>query len=249
MPFVNLAILGGLVLVLIAVNLLIVFFVNPKDFPRKEVLGKVWPLTKMHLWLLIGALIFQQLFVQLPTILVGLGQTALNIPNDEPISALVNAVISFALSIIVQAGSIALALHVIDGEGKARFSDLFSQLSVFWRYVGASILYGLIIGVGFILLIVPGIYWMLKYSLWPYFLVDKKVSVLDSLKMSAQVTKGHKWSLFSLYAFITALNVLGLCVFLVGFFITAPMSVLILAYAYRKLTSSSSTSVPTPVVA
>lgn len=242
-----LAMLGGALLVVIAINLLIVFLVNPKDFPRKEVFGTVWPLTKMHLWLLIGAVVFQQLFVQIPTVLVGLGQVALNIPNDDPVSGLLNAVLSFVLGIIVQSGFIALALHVIDGGGKARFSDLFSQLSIFWRYAGASILYGLLIVVGFFLLIVPGIYWMLTYSFWPYFLVDKKVSILDSLKMSARATKGHKRSLFALYALITALNVIGLCVFFVGLLVTVPMSVLALAYAYRKLTATSSTSVSAAV--
>ena len=197
----------------------------------------MWPLTKKYLWFFIGVMIFQQIFVQIPTLLTALVQTALNVPNDEPISSTANFIVSFVLGIIIQSGFIALALHAIDG-ALPRFSDLFSQFSVFWRYVGASILYGLLLFVGFLLLIVPGIYWMITYAFWPYFLVDKKVSIIESFKMSAQATKGHKWSLLLLYVFIIALNILGLCVFFVGVLVTAPMTALMLAYAYRKLTNS-----------
>ncbi len=232
-----LAAFAGLFLVVVAACLLIVFLISPKDFSRKEVLGTVWPLTKKYLWFFIGVMIFQQIFVQIPTLLTALVQTALNVPNDEPISSTANFIVSFVLGIIIQSGFIALALHAIDG-ALPRFSDLFSQFSVFWRYVGASILYGLLLFVGFLLLIVPGIYWMITYAFWPYFLVDKKVSIIESFKMSAQATKGHKWSLLLLYVFIIALNILGLCVFFVGVLVTAPMTALMLAYAYRKLTNS-----------
>lgn len=245
----TLAAFAGLVLVVVAVCLLIVFLANPKDFPRKEVLGTVWPLTKKYIWLFVGVMIFQQIFTQIPTFLTALIQSAMNIPNDEPISSNANFIVSFVLGIIIQSGLIAFALHAIDGV-QPRFADLFSQLSIFWRYLGASILYGLMLLVGFILLIVPGVYLMITYAFWPYFLIDKKVSIIDSFKMSAQATKGHKWSLLVLYVFIIALNVLGLCVFLVGILVTAPLTALMLAYAYRKLTNSMPlpTGVATPAV-
>lgn len=245
----TLAAFAGLLLVVVAVCLLIVFLVSPKDFPRKEVLGTAWPLTKKYIWLFIGVMIFQQVFTQIPTFLTAIIQSAMNLSNDEPISSNANFIISFVLGIIIQSGFIALVLHVIDGV-QPKFSDLFSQLSIFWRYLGASLLYGLMLLAGFILLIVPGVYLMITYAFWPYFLIDKKVSIIDAFKMSAQVTKGHKWSLFMLYVFIIALNVLGLCVFLIGVLVTTPLTALMLAYAYRKLTNSlpASTSGAAPAV-
>ncbi|MDP2630179.1 MAG: hypothetical protein Q8P56_02105 [Candidatus Uhrbacteria bacterium] len=233
----TLAAFGGFFLIVLAISFLIVFLVSPKDFPRKEFLGTAWPLIKKYLWFFIGIMIFQQIFVQIPTFLTALIQSAMNLSNDEPISSNANFIVSFVLGIIIQSGFIAMALHVIDGAAP-RFADLFSQFSIFFRYLGASILYGLMLFVGFILLIVPGVYLMLTYAFWPYFLVDKKVSIIESFKMSAQVTKGHKGSLLLLYVFIMALNILGLCVLFIGVLITAPLTALILAYAYRKLTNS-----------
>jgi hypothetical protein len=230
-----LPILGGIAIVVLVVSLLIVFLINPKDFPRTEVLGTVWPITKKRLWFLIGVFVFLQVFVQIPTFLTAVVQSAMNLSNEEPISSGLNSIVSFVLGVIAQSGFVALALHLVDGT-QARFSDLFSQLSVFWRYVGATILYGLLVGIGLILLVAPGMYWMLKYSLWPYLLVDKRVSIIDAFKMSARATYGHKWSLFLLYIFIAGLNIVGLFVFVVGYLVTAPLSALILAYVYRKLT-------------
>jgi|GEM_PF-1274964 len=227
----------GMFIVLLAINLLIVFFVNPKHFPRKEVFGMTWPIVKTHLWFFIGILIFQQIFVQVPTFVTAAVQTALKLPNDEPISSSINSLVSFVFGIIIQSGYTALVLHFVD-RVPARFSDLFSQLSIFWRYIAASILYALLILVGFILLIVPGVYWTLTYSLWPYFMVDKRMGIFESFKMSAQVTKGYKRSLFALYALLFAMNILGLCVFVVGVFVTAPITALAMSYAYRKLTGS-----------
>lgn len=234
----GLAVIGGILLVLLAVSLLLVFLIDTKHFPRKELFSVVWPLTKRHLWLLIGVFVFQQLLVQLPTVLTAVVQNAMNLSKDDPLSNFLESLVAFILGVIMQSGLVALALHLIDGM-KVSFSDLFSQLSVFWRYVGASILYGLMVAGGLLLLVVPGIYWMLTYSLWPYFLVDKKVSVMDSLKMSAQATRGYRWSLLLLYLFILALNIVGFFVFIVGIFVTAPMSALILAHAYRKMTGSA----------
>ncbi|MBI4599866.1 hypothetical protein HY732_03000 [Candidatus Uhrbacteria bacterium] len=239
----SLVVLGGIALVALAIALLIVFFVNPKDFPRKELFGAVWPLTKKHLWLLIGVVICLQLFAQIPTLLTALAQAALQVPSDEPLSSGLNMIASFLLGVILQSGFIALALHIIDG-AQPRFSDIFSQLPLFFRYLGATILYTIGVAIGLILLIVPGIYVMLTYGLWPYFLVDKKVSIMDSFRMSAQATRGHKGSLFLLYVMLAALNILGLFVFLVGILVTAPMAALMLAYAYRKLTGSSPATAP-----
>ncbi len=61
-----------------------------------------------------------------------------------------------------------------------------------WRFWGMSILIGLIVLVGFILLIVPGFFMIKRYLLAPYFLVDKNLSIGDAMKNSAKA--GQKYS-------------------------------------------------------
>lgn len=231
----------GILLVGIVIALLIVFFVSPKAFPRKEFMGTAWPLAKKYLGTFVGILLVQQILVNLPSIITGVLQFVYKLPEEEPISSSLNFLVTTAISIILQAGLVAIALKTIAG-GTPRVADLFSQMRFFWRYLGASILYGLIVLGGFLLLIVPGVIWFLKFSLWPYFLVDQNVGVIESLKLSARATKGYKPSLFVLYIYLGAVNFLGIVALFVGLFFTAPITLLAIAWVYRRLSASVSPS-------
>ncbi|MEK7122933.1 MAG: hypothetical protein AAB855_03695 [Patescibacteria group bacterium] len=229
----------GILLVGIVLALLIVFFVSPKAFPRKEFMGAVWPLVKKYFWIFVGILFIQQILINLPSIITGVLQFVYKIPEDEPISSSLNFIVTTAISIMLQAGLVAIALKTIAG-GTPAIADLFSQTRVFLRYLGASILYGLIVFGGFLLLIFPGVMWFLKFSLWPYFLVDQNVGVIESLKMSARATKGYKPSLLVFYIYLGALNLLGVAALFLGLFVTAPITLLAIAWVYRRLSAASS---------
>ena len=68
------------------------------------------------------------------------------------------------------------------------------------NYLGtvlAMFLKDLLIGVGFILLIIPGIILSFSYRLVPYIMVDMPgISATDALKQSRAMMKGHKWNTF-----------------------------------------------------
>jgi hypothetical protein len=62
--------------------------------------------------------------------------------------------------------------------------------------LGTAILYGLIVCIGCVLLVVPGIIWGLKYCLAYYALMDRRLSVGQALKLSGKITTGYKGQLF-----------------------------------------------------
>ncbi|MBI4252560.1 hypothetical protein HY623_00040 [Candidatus Uhrbacteria bacterium] len=237
----------GILMTAIVLALLIVFFVSPKAFPRKEYMGAVWPLFKRHFWLLLAIVIIQQVLANLPSAITGVAQGLFSLGENEPISAILSFVAMIVIVTILQAGLVGIMLTVVSG-GTPRLGDLFSKTRVFWRYLGCSILYGLITVGGFFLLVFPGVIWFLKFSLWSYFIVDKNAGVIEALKMSSQATKGYKPSLFVLYIYLMSLNLLGLSALFVGFFVTAPMTLLILAWVYRRLSGGVGTpsAVPKP---
>lgn len=68
--------------------------------------------------------------------------------------------------------------------------------------LGVSVLTGLIVGVGFLLLIVPGLLFTYWFALAPYILVDQKCGVIESLKRSKALVQGHAWEIFGLYGTI-----------------------------------------------
>jgi uncharacterized membrane protein len=49
------------------------------------------------------------------------------------------------------------------------------------------------------------------------------------------MTQGYKWSLFGLSLLLVLINLLGLLAFIVGIFVSAPVSLLALTHAYRVL--------------
>jgi uncharacterized membrane protein len=101
----------------------------------------------------------------------------------------------------------------------------------------SSILYGLIVGVGFILLVVPGIYLALRLQFYSFYVVDKNAGITDSLKMSWEATKGNTLNIFLFVLILIALNILGAIALLVGLLVTIPVSFIAVALLYRKLSA------------
>jgi hypothetical protein len=56
----------------------------------------------------------------------------------------------------------------------AEVQDMFAAFNNYWNAVGASLLVGIIVVIGFILVIVPGIIFACKLAFVPYLVVDKK---------------------------------------------------------------------------
>ena len=80
----------------------------------------------------------------------------------------------------------------------------------FWSFVGMSILAGIGVGIGFMLLFIPGIIVMVRWSAANGYLLSGEHSITDSLGASWEATKGHGWSIFGagllLWIGLTVLN-------------------------------------------
>lgn len=142
--------------------------------------------------------------------------------------------ISAVINVFLKMGTINLLLKAHDAPSSARFGDLWAP-DQFWNYVGAAIISGVIIVIGFILLIVPGIYFALRFLFVPYLVVDRKLSPMDALKESSRITKGQKGALLLLLLALLALNILGAIALVVGLLVTIPMTMLSIVHAYRTL--------------
>ncbi len=153
--------------------------------------------------------------------------------KDNPLSFLWT-LISMVISILVQIGSIKITLELYDGK-PLNFSNLYSQSNLILRYLGASILYGLMVFVGFIFFIIPGIYLAIKYQFFSYLIVDKNMGIMDSFKKSENMTQGVKMNLLLFFLALAGINILGALVFLVGLIITIPTTVMATVYVYKKL--------------
>jgi len=206
-----------------------------KNFSNKEAIKYGWGIMKANLWYFVGILIVAWLVVGIPGALADHFQK-----NDMGFMALLFNLITAVLRVIISIGMIKIALKFL-GEEKPEFMDLFRFQGNFWRFVGGSILYGLIVVAGFILLIVPGIYWAIKYQWFGYCIVDQKLGPVNALKKSAEMTQTVKWQLLGFAFVIAGINILGFLCLFIGLFATVPTTLMAYAFVYRKLLAQTET--------
>jgi len=75
----------------------------------------------------------------------------------------------------------------------------------YWRFMGVSILYVLILGAGLLLLVIPGICWGTIFSLAPVAVLLEKRKDMGSFKISKALIKGSFWRVFLLWLIISAI--------------------------------------------
>jgi uncharacterized membrane protein len=202
-------------------------------FSIKEALFYGWETFKKRPWFFI---VFSLIIIGvniIPSILSG--------PRNSNSSSFdlykfIIIILGSILSLIISLGTINFALNVYDNKPVA-YSDIFTKWRLTFRYFLASILYGLIVFGGYILLIVPGIIWGIKFRYYSYFIVDRGAGVIESLKLSSKITAGNKWQLFLFGIVVALVSMLGFILLGVGILATAPIVMLASAYVYRKLSA------------
>ncbi|MDP3941860.1 MAG: DUF975 family protein [bacterium] len=208
-----------------------------KKFTIGEVISYGWETTKAHLPFFVVILIVTALVNFIPNYFVE------NLRQQIPILSGLLSIAFWVLTMLVSLGSIKIALKIFDKKNP-EVADLFNGYPQLFKFIIASIIYAVLVGVGFILLIVPGIIFGIKYHFYSYLIVDKNMGPLEALKKSGEITKGVKWNLFLLGLVLGLINIVGALALVIGLFITIPLTMLAYAYVYRKLLGSASSKTP-----
>jgi len=140
---------------------------------------------------------------------------------------------------LIEMGRINILLKAHEGAERVSWKDVWAP-SPFWKFLLTLVAYLLIIIGGFILLIVPGIVWSLKYMFAPYLVMSRKLGVGEALKESARITNGKKWQLLWFVILLCLVNILGALCLLVGLLVTIPLTSLAVVHAYRTLEQQAS---------
>ena len=138
---------------------------------------------------------------------------------------------------------VALRLH--DGQA-VDVSHPADLLANFLTFLLTSVLYGLIVAAGFILLIVPGIVWGLKFAYAPFLVVDRKLDPIEALRESSRLTQGVKWQLLVFALLMCAVNCVGAIAFVVGLLVTIPTTFIAAAFVFRRLQTRAGERLPAP---
>ncbi len=207
-----------------------------KVFSTREAISFGWDKVNDHLGFFIPATICLIILV------LGLDFFANKIKDIMPLVETLLQIASTIVNVIVTLGFIKLSLSVYDGV-KPSVSIIFSQTKYFFRYFFASVLYGLIVLGGMLLLVIPGIIWAIRFRYFGYAIVAKDMKIIESLKESRRLTKGLTWKLFVFSLALFGINLLGLIPAGVGLLVTIPISIIAVGYVWRKINDSHTEAV------
>lgn len=197
-------------------------------FSKKEAISLGFELAKKHIVFFIGILII--------VVLVSMASSAIQIGlllEKQPSLYILLNVLIFIVNAIISMGLIKISLEFIDKK-KPKFSNLF-YVKPLVNFILGTIIRGLITFIGFILFIVPGIIFSIRFQYVTYLIIDKNLSAVDAVKKSWNMTRGNTWNLFFFAILLFLANILGAMLILLGLFITIPLTMLATAFVYRKL--------------
>jgi hypothetical protein len=204
------------------------------DFEIEEVLREAWRLTsgfKLTFWI---ACIIAAVVVGIATGIVGavLGRGML--------SRGLMQVLSQGLFYVAFLGVTMLAVRRAAGL-PIKLENAFGYLNLWLPTLLAGFLVSILEGIGFMLLIIPGIYLAVGYYFTMPLLGDRKMGSWDAMEASRKAVT-HKWLKVFLTGLVTILLVGLSGVLVVPLFWTIPWAAMVGAVVYRRIFGVASTA-------
>ena len=174
------------------------------------------------------------------TIVILLIQFAFNIISrivqDNIALLIVFTLLSMVISTAMGIGMCRFSLNYAYEDKEPELKDIFSGFSVILKAIGLSILLGVIVIVGTILLIIPGIIFSFMFSQSYYILADdNSKSIIQCLKESAAMMKGYKFKCFVLSLSFLGWIILGIIPLGIGLLWVIPYMNVTMSSFYLKV--------------
>lgn len=202
--------------------------------PRLSLSGIVdasWRSVKEH----IGTFILMSIVAFIPYLVVYIiGMVAM---DKSVVLGVLLILLAMVLLFTALVGFFGIALSVVNNQPFV-FADLFKHYNKVPSYIGASLLYGIITTGGYLLFILPGIYWNVRFSQYTYFVMDRGEGPVQALKSSWALTNKSFWDVFGMQAVMGAVLMLTLLPLGLGMLIILPFSAIIRAHTYKELVAN-----------
>jgi uncharacterized membrane protein len=214
-----------------------------------QAIGYGWQKARLWVWVFLPAILLQSVLSNTFTWHEQSGSQSLHLwwhnlgPQVVGIAIAVS-VLGMLISVIslwVQMGVISASIKAARGEDIA-VGDFFLTWENVGKYVAGSLLCGLIVGAGMILLIVPGIIFAMRYCMSGYYIVTQGAGPIEALRLSEAATEGHKGELFVLA--LRSLGVIILGALCLGVGLLWAMPTVDIAWASAFLALSGKQQVP-----
>ena len=161
--------------------------VEIKEWAKEKIKGNLWNILIGLLIMMAASFVFS----------FGLGFIQAIFGNDSFITSIVSIVVEVLLIPL----GIGLYSYLVEFINTDNFDKnlLFEPYERTVNVIGASLLVSLLVMVGCICFIIPGIYLAFSYAMVPYLLATRKdLTVTETLELSRKMMNGHKFDYFVL---------------------------------------------------
>ena len=235
------------------------------EFSKREIITSSWNIMKPHLSLLILAILFifglnlllsalqeeilgdikaQSILFTIAAYLFQMGlnlgmlRISLNIINNKEVNFsqlfgsfdvlipyILATIVLIAILLIAASPGIILLLVSVSADW-----DSMSNLEApdDWSVI-----------IPIILIIIPAVYISVRLQFYNYFLLDEETGIIESIKRSAEISKGYVGELFLLGAVLSIIILVSIIPLGLGLLISIPLSTMATSYVYLKLKTIS----------
>ena len=181
-------------------------------------ISRAWDLLRSDFWPIVGA----------TAVLVIVAAVAGSIP-------FLGILVSLLLGGVFYGGLYIYYLKKIRGQ-PAELGVVFGGFSIaLVPLIITSLLVNILTGIGVLLLILPGIYLAVSYAFAYMLVIDRQMEFWTAMEVSRRVVTSQWWRMFGLLILACIIGALGVIGLIIGIFITLPICIGSMVYAYEHL--------------
>lgn len=216
---------------------------SSRNFEVGDVISSSWAIYKRELGIVVGSIFVAGIVSGI----AGAPAQVINTINDmqqrqgqnpEPVMVIAGLLLmipGYLAAWFLQIGVTKVLLQVARGE-ETTIGDIFSGGRYFLRMLGSTLLFIFMIIAGLIACVVPGFLVLLMFWPYVYSLVDEDPGGVGCLWRAKEISQGNWGAAFVLSLAACGINLLGFMACCVGIIFTAPLTQLMFAVAYCRMT-------------
>jgi hypothetical protein len=136
-----------------------------------------------------------------------------------------------ALAYIAWGGSLIMFMRHFHG-AHIVFDDMFTIDSRWIYFAFLGVIKGILIILGFLCFIIPGVYLSIRWIFAEFLVLDKGMRPLEALRASSTMTEGIRWKLFFFMVVAMLLIVVGFFALVIGMFAASVVLTFALIHFY-----------------
>lgn len=210
------------------------------DFSIGDIFGEAWERTKGAKGsLLLAGLFYILVAIAINMVMVFVGPDPASLMNEGRMSegmiwAMAPSFIMIPILYPIIAGIILMGIHrSVDADISA--SSVFSHYGKIIPVTILTILTGLFTMLGFMLLVLPGIYLAVAYMMAMALMIDRDMGVWEAMETSRKAITKHWFKIFFLYILLGILMMLAMIPMMIGLIWLLPFAAIMHGVMYKYM--------------